>query len=203
MRVFGLIGYSKSGKTTTIENLIRELISRGYSVGVIKDVKHGDFTMDVEGKNTYRHKAAGALPVTARGDNETDVLYPRRLRVEEILAYYDNDFVILEGVREFDVPQILAGVDEKQLTERITDNVFAISGVISNTETEWRGLPIISALTDAARLIDLVEKHVPEFSPTYLPKVMSGGHEIKLSYGTLCELREIFGDDKIDLKYIP
>ena len=203
MRVFGLIGYSKSGKTTTIEHLIRELCARGYSVGTIKDVKHGNFTMDSEGKNTFRHKLAGALPVTARGDDETDILYPQRLPVEEILTHYDNDFVILEGVREFCVPQILTGVDFKQLEERVNERVFAVSGQISNTEREWRGLPVISALTDAKRIVDLVEAHVPEFAPAYLPQLLFNGKPLPLSYSASCELRELLSDDEVDLKYLP
>ena len=72
MKIFSVCGISKSGKTTTIELLIKELIRRGYTVGSFKDIHFEQFAIDNEGTNTYRHKQAGARPVTARGISETE-----------------------------------------------------------------------------------------------------------------------------------
>ena len=52
-------GKSGSGKTTILERLIPELKDRGLKVGTIKH-HHGDFTMDIPGKDSWRHKMAGA-----------------------------------------------------------------------------------------------------------------------------------------------
>jgi len=74
-----------TGKTTTIENVINELKKRRYSVGSVKEIHYEDFAIDKEGTNTYRHSQAGAELVTARGYNETDILYKERLSLQKIL----------------------------------------------------------------------------------------------------------------------
>lgn len=71
MKVFSVYGITKSGKTTTIENIIRELKRRGYTVGSVKEIHYEKFAIDTEGTNTDRHRRAGAEPVTARGHFET------------------------------------------------------------------------------------------------------------------------------------
>ncbi|HCS10941.1 MAG TPA: molybdopterin-guanine dinucleotide biosynthesis protein, partial [Clostridiales bacterium] len=54
MKVFSVIGITKSGKTTTIENIIKELRKRNYTVGSVKEIHFEEFKMDVEGTNTHR-----------------------------------------------------------------------------------------------------------------------------------------------------
>lgn len=57
--VFSIVGESDAGKTTVIEGLVAELTALGLRVGTIKHDVHG-FQMDREGKDSFRHKAAGA-----------------------------------------------------------------------------------------------------------------------------------------------
>ena len=54
-----VVGSKKSGKTTTTENLTRELTKRGYNVAAIKHVSEQDFTIDTVGKDTWRFAKAG------------------------------------------------------------------------------------------------------------------------------------------------
>ncbi|MBN1365782.1 MAG: molybdopterin-guanine dinucleotide biosynthesis protein B [Syntrophaceae bacterium] len=58
--LISIVGKSNSGKTTLIEKLIPELLKRGYRVATIKHNKHG-FDIDHEGKDSWRHKKAGAF----------------------------------------------------------------------------------------------------------------------------------------------
>ncbi len=157
MKVFSIIGTSKSGKTTTVEALAAELRRRNYTVGSMKDIHFEGFAMDREGTNTYRHKAAGSQLVTARGLYETDVMFQARLSLGEILRFYDHDFVILEGAQDFLGPGIITAHTEAEVEERKRAGVFAIAGQISNRLTEYRGLPVINAITAAAKLADLIE----------------------------------------------
>ena len=60
--IVSIIGKSGSGKTTLIEKLIPELKRRGYRIGTIKHTVH-EFDLDVRGKDSWRHKAAGAQAV--------------------------------------------------------------------------------------------------------------------------------------------
>ena len=60
--IISIISKKRSGKTTLLEKLIPELKQRGYRVGIVKHDIHG-FDIDHKGKDTYRHKAAGATAV--------------------------------------------------------------------------------------------------------------------------------------------
>lgn len=163
MKVFSVYGYTKSGKTTTIEMLIRELKRRGYSVGTVKEIHFEKFTMEIEGSNTDRHRKAGADLVAARGLYETNILYKERLPMEDILKYYSQDFVILEGVTDFDVPKILCASSVEDIIKRMDPSVFALSGVISNELTTYENLPVINAVNNIEKLTDLVESTVEQW----------------------------------------
>ena len=62
MRVFGLAGWSGSGKTTLMTQLLPALLHRGVSVSTVKHAHH-DFDVDQPGKDSFRHRAAGAREV--------------------------------------------------------------------------------------------------------------------------------------------
>lgn len=162
-----LKGISKTGKTTTAEAVIRELKKRGYTVGSVKDIHFESFTVETEGSNTDRHKKAGAHPVTARGRGETDIMFNYTLDIETILDFYQQDYVVLEGDSGANCPSIITGRTRAQLDEQYDDRVIAVSGVISETLTEYRGLPVINGMTDAESLVDLIEKKTPERMPNY------------------------------------
>lgn len=163
MKIFSVFGFSKSGKTTTIENLIKELVRRGYSVGSVKDIHFEKFAIDTEGTNTDRHKKAGAELVSARGLYETDILFQNRLPVPELLKFYTQDFVIFEGTSDFSMPRILCSTSMEDIERRMNGDVFAISGVISNEISSYKDLPAINSLTDIIILTDLAEKNAIEW----------------------------------------
>lgn len=174
MKVFSVAGYTKSGKTTTIEHIIRELKRRGYSVGSVKDIHYDQFAMDTEGTNTHRHKVAGSELVTARGLNETDVLFQKQLDLHEIAAFYDTDYLVVEGVRDADLPIILTADCMADLDERYDGRVFGVSGKISAEIEAYKGLPAINALTDVKALVDLIEEKTFPLLPSFEPKCTKG-----------------------------
>jgi molybdopterin-guanine dinucleotide biosynthesis protein B len=157
MRIVTVFGTTKSGKTTTIEALIRELIRRGHTVGSVKDIHFEQFAIDTPGTNTDRHRQAGANPVAAYGLRETDVLFARRLPLDELLSFYKQDYVILEGVREPGIPAILTVHSVDDIEAQDTPEVFALSGVGAAGIKAHKGRPAIDATADAAALADLVE----------------------------------------------
>lgn len=132
MKVFSVVGITQSGKTTTIENIIKELKKRGYSVGSVKEIHFEAFAIDTEGTNTYRHREAGSELVTAMGNNETDVLYQEKLPIRELLKLYDHDYVVLEGVEDQNIPKIISAHDAEGIHDKLDDLVFAVSGRIAN-----------------------------------------------------------------------
>ncbi|NLC03127.1 MAG: molybdopterin-guanine dinucleotide biosynthesis protein B [Tissierellia bacterium] len=164
MKIISVIGITLSGKTTTIENIIKELRKRKYTVGSVKEIHFESFTMEIEGSNTDRHSKAGAELVTARGMHETDILFPEKLNINKILGFYSQDFVILEGVSDTIAPKIIAAHDIEGIEDRLDDSVFAISGKISIELSEYKGLPVINAMTSIEQLVDLIEEKAIEYS---------------------------------------
>ncbi|MGI5838675.1 MAG: molybdopterin-guanine dinucleotide biosynthesis protein B [bacterium] len=165
MRVFAVCGVSKTGKTTTIEKIISELRRRRYTVGSLKDIHFEQFAIDTAGTNTCRHREAGSQLVTARGLYETDILFPTQLPVEQILRFYDHDFVVLEGVDDYNCPKIVTARTPAEIDARWDATVMAIAGVIANERREYAGLPVFNALNDIGRLVDFIETKVDRVLP--------------------------------------
>ncbi len=97
MKVFSVAGYHRTGKTTVVVNLIKELKSRGHKVVSIKDIHNDDFTMEKEGSNSWKHWQASDDVVIARGLNETYQIWHRKLSLNEMLEHLSADFVVVEG----------------------------------------------------------------------------------------------------------
>lgn len=158
MRVIMVKGFSKTGKTTTVVQIIKELRRRGYSVGTVKDIHYKRFAMDHPGTDTYKHAEAGAERVTALGEKETDLLLSRRMDINAVLKYYKEDFVILEGDSGADCPAILTGATEEDLEKRMTDNVIAISGIIAEKLDQYGQIPAFNCLKEVGNMVDVIEK---------------------------------------------
>lgn len=162
MRIVMVKGFSKTGKTTTVTSLVKELRRRGYSVGTVKDIHYQGFAMDQPGTDTYKHAQAGAVRVAALGERETDLLFSRRMEIDALLKYYKEDFVILEGDSGADCPVILTGKTEEDLDPKMSESVVAISGLIAEERKTYKGLPVIHCFKEVEKLADLVEKVTKE-----------------------------------------
>lgn len=99
--VIAVIGHTKSGKTTVIENLVMKLREKGYRVATAKHIHKKGFSIDTEGKNTWRHAAAGANPVISVSDVETAIMIKNgedNFALEQIFRFLPEiDVVLLEG----------------------------------------------------------------------------------------------------------
>ncbi len=105
--VVSIVGRSRSGKTTLIEKLIPELLRRGYRVGTIKHTHHPVHS-DREGKDSARHRAAGAQTVVLASEGEIALFRNAAApRLEPLLRYFDDvDLVITEGYKREARPKI-------------------------------------------------------------------------------------------------
>lgn len=107
--VVSIISKKNSGKTTLIEKLIPELKQRGYKVGTVKHDTHG-FNIDHEGKDTWRHKEAGAETVVISSPWKISLIkdVDTEIPLEQIASLYfsDMDIVITEGYKKAGMPQI-------------------------------------------------------------------------------------------------
>ncbi len=175
MRVITVNGITKSGKTTVCEVIINGLTKLGYSVGSVKEIHFELFKIDpVETTNTNRHKNAGSKLVTARGMFETDILYQSMISMPEILRHYNHDFVILEGVTDINAPRIITAHNDAEVTERMDGRVVAVSGVLANDgRKEFADLPVVHALDEPEKLVQLVLEHAYEPLPDVEEKCCS------------------------------
>lgn len=107
--IVSIVGKSGSGKTTLLEKVISELKRRGYRVGVIKHDAHG-FEIDREGKDSWRHKKAGAVTVALSSPEKFAVIKDVKAEwgPERIISSYlsDVDVVVTEGFKQSDFPKI-------------------------------------------------------------------------------------------------
>ena len=111
MHVVGFAGYSGSGKTTLVEQLIGVLKKRGLRVSVIKHAHHS-FDIDHPGKDTYRHRQAGAFEVVVSSSNRFALMrefeQPSSMTVHQMIAelYEGVDWVLVEGFKDSDLLKI-------------------------------------------------------------------------------------------------
>ncbi len=158
MKIFAVYGSSKSGKTATVVEIIKELRMRGYSVSTIKDVHMENFVGDTVGKDTWRHWKAGAEMVGLRSPRESIIMIKRSVTLDELIGHFQSDYLVLEGFKAITMPKILCAADEWHIKEELQDLVFCISGIVSTHASEYKGLPIINALTNAPALVNLIER---------------------------------------------
>ena len=110
MHIFGLAGWSGSGKTTLMTALIPELAARGLSVSTIKHAHH-EFDVDRPGKDSWRHRQAGAQEVMVASSRRWALM--RELRdaqepsLDELVARMSLvDLLLVEGWKRHPHPKI-------------------------------------------------------------------------------------------------
>jgi molybdopterin-guanine dinucleotide biosynthesis protein B len=107
--VVSVVGNSGSGKTTFLEKVIREMTHRGLKVGTIKHDAHGRFEMDKPGKDSWRHKHAGASTTVISSPNRIgvvmDVEYDHSL--DELVSFFNGmDIILTEGYKQDRKPKL-------------------------------------------------------------------------------------------------
>jgi len=110
MRIFGLAGWSGSGKTTLMAALIPELVSRGITVSTLKHAHHA-FDVDQPGKDSWRHRQAGAQEVMISSENRWALMHelrgaPEPAFEELVRRMSPADLLLVEGFKRHPHPKI-------------------------------------------------------------------------------------------------
>ncbi len=116
-RIICIVGKNKSAKSGLMQELIKEIKSRGLRVGALKYHKHGDFEIDIEGKDTWRYARAGADTVAISSSIKFALIkcVESEMGINEICDKFfsDNDIVLADGFTISDKPRIIiADADE-------------------------------------------------------------------------------------------
>jgi molybdopterin-guanine dinucleotide biosynthesis protein B len=158
--VISIVGKSNTGKTTLIEKLVPELARRGYRVATIKHHLH-DFDIDIEGKDSWRHRQAGA--------RATVIATPRKVAlIEDVEEDYSIDalreryihgvdLILTEGFKgnPHQKIEIYRAVLKRELLCGPQDNLLALA---SDTPLDI-GVPCLD-INDIQGLVDLIEASV-------------------------------------------
>lgn len=111
MKVVGFAGFSGSGKTTLVERLIPALRAQGQRVSVVKHAHHS-FDIDHPGKDTYRHRQAGAYEVVVASSQRLALIrefkIPGALTVHQLISELqaEVDWILVEGFKQSDLPKV-------------------------------------------------------------------------------------------------
>jgi molybdopterin-guanine dinucleotide biosynthesis adapter protein len=157
LKVFGVAGYSGSGKTTLIEKLIPEIRSRGLRVSVIKHAHHG-FDLDRPGKDSWRHREAGAQEVLMLSSGRWVLMHELRETPEptldqQLAILSPCDLVLIEGFKAAPVPKVEVYRPANGKPPLWTDNPHVVA-VATDVATDT-SLPILD-VNDPVSVTDFI-----------------------------------------------
>ncbi len=160
MNVVGFSGFSGSGKTTLVEQVIAALRERGLRVSVVKHAHH-DFDIDHEGKDSWRHRQAGAFEVVVASNRrlakirEYDTVTAPT--VHDLIAELSGcDWVLVEGFKRAELPKIEVWRASTGKPVQYPHDPFIIAVCTDSTPLPVAtGLPVLD-LNDAAAVANFL-----------------------------------------------
>ncbi len=106
-KIITIVGKSNSGKTTLLEKIIALLTDKGYKIGSVKHA-HDGFEMDKEGKDSWRHRKAGAGATLVISKDKVAMVKDDATSYIEKMKFYlsDMDIILAEGFKKQALPKI-------------------------------------------------------------------------------------------------
>jgi molybdopterin-guanine dinucleotide biosynthesis protein MobB len=167
-----VVGGKKSGKTTTMEILIRHLANRGLKICAVKHIPEPDFTIDQEGKDTWKYAKSGAKTVIALSAHEIATIEKTDIKektLAEILAKCrECDLVLMEGLKDRVAKdrrfhKIVVVKSKHEVTEAVKtfEPILAFAGPYRMHPSRNQP-PYVDVLKSPEKLVDLVERLVSE-----------------------------------------
>lgn len=168
MKVVGFAGYSGSGKTTLVERLIPVFRQRGLRVSVVKHAHHA-FDMDTPGKDTWRHRQAGAFEVVVASNRRLAMMrefeQTADLTVHHLIAelYEGVDWVLVEGFKQSDLLKIEVWRAALSQPVRFTQDDFVVAvATDSVNDLPATALDVLD-LNESEAIADWLIRNSPRF----------------------------------------
>jgi molybdopterin-guanine dinucleotide biosynthesis protein B len=162
-RIFGVIGWKNSGKTTLMARLVEEFTTRGFSVSAIKHAHHS-FDIDHPGRDSHRFREAGARQVALVSPKRWALMHELRGEEKpdftEILAHIGPcDLVLVEGYKGGPFPKIEARSSRSLTQDTLSDDDQQIVAIASEGEMDTGALPGFD-VNDIAGIADFIASHL-------------------------------------------
>lgn len=157
MKVLAIVGRQGSGKTTLIERLIPALQARGLAVSTIKHTHHHHIELDVPGKDSYRHRQAGASEVIVASDTgwARIAASPEPATLPELLAQLRPvDVVLVEGFKQLEALQRVEVCRDGNPLALADPNIAAVASPGGVPPAGYSGVTI--ALEDTPALLEFI-----------------------------------------------
>ncbi|WP_185807688.1 molybdopterin-guanine dinucleotide biosynthesis protein B [Lysinibacillus telephonicus] len=125
-KIIQVVGYQNSGKTTLMEQLIRQATAEGLKIGTIKHHGHGGIPMN-DSKDSVRHEQAGARIAAVEGDGTLRMsIHRSNWQLDEILAIYASfkmDIILIEGYKNEHYPKVvlLRTIEDQVLLQKVSN----------------------------------------------------------------------------------
>lgn len=162
MKVYGIVGWKNSGKTGLMERLVADMTGRGFKVSTVKHAHHS-FDVDQPGKDSYRHRTAGATEVLLVSGQRWALMHELRDAPEPpltgLLAHLaDVDLVLVEGYKRDPHPKVEAHRKEtgQPLLARTDPTVRAVA---ANVLPTGLAQPVFD-LDDTSAIADFILREV-------------------------------------------
>jgi len=169
--IVAVVGSSNSGKTTAIEAIIKGLTTKGYTIASAKRIHEPEFTIDTQGKDTWRHTKAGASTVLSVAQNELTIIKKvdtQKYALTQLIAEIPDevDIIIMEGFKnlvgeDMTIPKIVATKTASETSEALEryKNIIAFIGHIPKQKVETE-IPFVDTLNEPEKLVELVNHKI-------------------------------------------
>ena len=161
MNVYGVIGWKNAGKTSLMERLVAELSARGFRISTVKHVHH-DVDLDQPGKDTYRHRAAGAEEVVLASASRMALLREHRGEEPELASILSRmapvDLVLVEGYKR-DTHAKIEVFRREAGHELIQPGDPMVRAVATDAALAALSVPVLD-LNDTAAIADFILREV-------------------------------------------
>jgi len=165
MKIFGIVGWKNSGKTTLLTKLIHEFSKRGLEVSSLKHAHH-DFDIDEEGKDSFKHREAGAKEVMISSKKRWALIHEnndKELDLQSLIKKMKKvDIIFIEGFKNSNLiyPKLEVSrlESEKSYIFKTDENIIAF---ISDKKTNEIDIPVFD-INNIIEIVEFLEKIIHE-----------------------------------------